>query len=205
MEILIAEDDPISRKILETILKKWDYQVLVTYDGIEAWKAFNKQENYPKLAILDWMMPCLDGITLCRKIREQFQTNPPYIIMLTAKGRNEDIVTGFEAGADDYITKPFDREELKARVKVGARMVELRGKLSKRVKELEEAMNKIKKLHGLLPICSYCKKIRDDKNYWTRVEEYITQRSNAKFSHSVCPECYEKIVKPQLLEMEKNK
>jgi phosphoserine phosphatase RsbU/P len=123
---------------------------------------------------------------------------PPYLILLTAKGRREDIITGLKAGANDYVTKPFDREELRARVQVGARIVELQHSLADRVHALEEALARVKQLQGLLPICSYCKKIRDDQNYWQQVENYISRHSEAQFSHSICPGCYEQLVKPEL-------
>jgi DNA-binding response OmpR family regulator len=200
MRILIAEDDPISRRVLEAALAKWGYDVVVTCDGVEAWQGL-RAKDAPKLAILDWMMPGIDGITICRKARESPDPQPTYIILLTAKGRREDTVEGLQAGADDYVTKPFDREELHARVQVGVRIVELQGNLTNRVRDLEDALSQIKHLQGLLPICSYCKKIRDDQNYWQQVEKYITEHSEVQFSHGICPDCYEKFVKPELMEL----
>lgn len=125
MRILIAEDDPISRCMLEATLKNWGYDVIVTSNGREAWQSL--QQDDPQLAILDWMMPGLDGVQVCRKAREAPSRERIYIILLTAKGEKDDIVAGLEAGADDYVTKPFDRAELRARVDVGIRMVELHG------------------------------------------------------------------------------
>lgn len=197
MKILIAEDDMVSRRLLEATLIKWGYEVVVTCDGAEAWEVF-QQVDAPMLAILDWMMPSMDGIELCRKIRHALMPTPPYLILLTAKGRREDVVTGLRAGADDYVTKPFDREELRARVQVGMRIMELQQSLADRVNALEEALARVKQLQGLLPICSYCKKIRDDQNYWQQVESYISEHSEAQFSHSICPDCYERCVKPEL-------
>ena len=205
MKILIAEDDPSSKLLLQTTLEMWGYEVISTTDGKQAWDALRKTSP-PSLAILDWMMPELDGLEVCRKVRQIGKLPPIYIILLTAKGNKEDIVTGFDAGADDYMVKPFNREELRARVTVGVRVVQLQQELTKRVHELEDALSKVKLLQGLIPICSYCKKIRDDKNYWQQVEAYIVKHSEARFSHSVCPDCYTDHVEPQLkkLKMKQN-
>jgi phosphoserine phosphatase RsbU/P len=197
VKVLIAEDDMVSRRLLEATLVKWGYEVVVTCDGTAAWDVLQSADA-PPLAILDWMMPGMDGTEVCRKVRRTPSPTPPYLMLLTAKGRREDIVKGLRSGADDYVTKPFDREELRARVQVGMRIVELQQSLAERVKALEEALTRVKQLQGLLPICSYCKKIRDDQNYWQQVESYISEHSEAQFSHSICPECYERLVKPEL-------
>jgi phosphoserine phosphatase RsbU/P len=197
VKVLIAEDDMVSRRLLEATLIKWGYEVVVACDGIAAWELLQSGEP-PPLAILDWMMPGLDGLQLCRKIRGIVTPTPPYLILLTAKGRREDIIIGLQAGANDYVTKPFDHEELRARIQVGVRIVELQQSLADRVRALEEALASVKQLQGLLPICSYCKKIRDDQNYWQQVENYISEHSEAQFSHSICPDCYERLVKPEL-------
>ena len=134
-------------------------------------------------------MPGLTGPQICREVRAQKSNTAKYIILLTSKGEKEDVVSGLDAGADDYITKPFNQEELRARVSVGLRMVELQNQLAERVLQLEAAIAREKQLQGLLPICCYCKKIRDDGNYWHQVESYIVNHADVKFSHSVCPEC----------------
>ncbi len=197
MKALIAEDEAVSRRMLEVTLRKWGYDVVVASDGAEAWRLL-QGEDAPELAILDWMMPGMDGLELCREIRRRLQTLPTYIILLTARQSKDDIVQGLEGGADDYIAKPFDQEELRARVQGGVRVVELQRSLAARVGELEEALARVKHLQGLLPMCSYCKKIRDDQNYWQQVESYISGHSEAQFSHGICPNCYDKFVKPQL-------
>lgn len=197
MRILIAEDDAVSRRRLEATLQKWGYEVLAVEDGLAAWEVL-QGEMPPPLAILDWMMPGMDGIEVCRKVRERSPSQPLYIIVLTARGSREDVVAGLQAGGDDYVTKPFDREELHARVRVGLRVLQLQMNLADRVRELEEALARVKQLQGLLPICSYCKKIRDDQNYWQQVEGYISEHSEAIFSHGICPDCFEKFVKPEL-------
>jgi phosphoserine phosphatase RsbU/P len=197
VKVLIAEDDMVSRRLLEATLVKWGYEVVVTCDGTAAWGVLQSADA-PPLAILDWMMPGMDGTEVCRRVRRTPSPTPPYLMLLTAKGRREDIIKGLRSGADDYVTKPFDREELRARVQVGMRIVELQQSLAERVKALEEALTRVKQLQGLLPICSYCKKIRDDQNYWQQVESYISEHSEAQFSHSICPDCYERLVKPEL-------
>jgi len=143
-------------------------------------------------------MPGLDGADVCRKVRAQNTPTPPYIIMLTTLSSKKDIVAGLQAGASDYLGKPFDNDDLRARIEVGERVLRLQRALAERVQELQEALDHIKTLPGILPICSYCKKIRDDQNYWQQVESYIAQHANVEFSHSFCPECYEKYIKPQL-------
>ncbi|MHB8655158.1 MAG: response regulator [Terriglobia bacterium] len=197
MKILIAEDDEVSRRMLQVFLLRWGFDVVIAKDGAEAWRVLEGGDA-PKLAILDWMMPVLDGVEICRRVRLAPRASPAYLILLTARGDNKDIVRGLDAGADDYVTKPFNQEELRARLNVGVRVVELQTNLADRVIELEHALAGVNQLQGLLPICSYCKKIRDDKNYWQQVEGYISAHSEAQFSHGICPDCYENIVKPEL-------
>jgi len=139
VRILIAEDDPVSRRVLSVTLAKWGHEVVVTCNGLEAW-AILQGDEAPSLAILDWMMPEMDGLEVCRNIRRQETASPAYLILLTAKSLKEDLVEGLEAGADDFLTKPFDRNELRARLQVGARIVDLQRGLAERVRELEEAV-----------------------------------------------------------------
>ena len=191
MKILIAEDNLTSRSILEAVLGKWGYEVVSTSDGEEAWKAL-RSEDAPRLAVVDWEMPKMDGSEVCRKVRQLNTRNPVYIILLTARQQKEDIVAGLDAGANDYITKPFDKSELRARVNVGRRVVELQTALTDRVRELEEAAAHIKTLQGILPICMHCHMIKSDDESWHRIEEYIEGHTEAQFSHALCSECLEK-------------
>jgi len=191
MRVLIAEDDVTSHRILRAVLNRWGYEVVSTRNGRQAWQAL-QDAGSPRLAILDWMMPEMDGVEIVRKIRKRSESKTMYVILLTAKDRREDIVSGLEAGADDYIIKPFDREELRARVQVGRRVVELQGALEERIRELQDALDQIKTLKGLIPMCASCKKIRDDEGYWQQVETYIMERSGAEFSHGLCPDCLKK-------------
>ena len=133
MKILIAEDNSTSRRILESILIKWNYEVISARDGIEAWEKLQGSDP-PRLMILDWMMPGKNGVELCRELRERNDVGPMYIILLTARDDKNDIVEGLSAGADDYIAKPFNKDELQARIDVGRRMVELQDALIEREK-----------------------------------------------------------------------
>ncbi|MGA8178426.1 MAG: response regulator [Desulfobacterales bacterium] len=133
MKILIAEDNTTSRRILESILVKWNYEVTSTRDGNEAWEKL-QEKDAPRLMILDWMMPGKNGVELCRELRDRDNVEPMYIILLTARDDKNDIVEGLSAGADDYIAKPFNKDELRARIDVGRRMVELQNALIEREK-----------------------------------------------------------------------
>lgn len=190
--------------MLESVLKKWGYDVEAVENGLDACTAL-ESVNAPLIAILDWNMPGLDGLEVCRRARELPKQQPPYIIMLTARVGGEDIVAALDAGADDYIVKPFNRAELRARLGVGLRMVRLQTSLAERVRDLELALSNVKRLQGLLPICSYCKKIRDDKNYWQQVESYLAERGEVRFSHGICPECFDAVVRPQLENLPRKK
>jgi len=144
------------------------------------------------------MMPELDGVEICRRVREIPTSTPPYLILLTAKTERGDVVAGLDAGANDYLKKPFDRGELRARLQVGAQVLELQKNLAERISELEDALAQVKQLRGLLPICSYCKNIRDEQNFWQRVDNYLMEHADVMFSHGICPDCYKNIVEPKL-------
>lgn len=191
MRIFIAEDDAVARVMLEDLLVDWGHQVVAVADGQVAWEHL-QQPDAPSLVLLDWQLPSLDGMEICRRVR-QLPLNP-YIIFLTGRQDKASIIAGLEVGANDYVRKPFDEGELHARLNVGIRMLELQQNLSQRIRELEESQAHIKRLQGIIPICSYCKKIRNDKNYWQRVESYIAEHTGAgvKFSHGICPDCFEK-------------
>lgn len=192
MRILIAEDDLTSRNVLAGVLRKSGHEVLETVNGAAAWDAL-RQPGAPALAILDWMMPEMDGQEVVRRVRALQTDRPPYIIMLTTKDEKADIIAGLEAGANDYLAKPFDPGELRARVEVGRRMVEMQDALASKVEALRQALEQIKTLRGILPICANCKKIRDDQGYWNQVEVYVRDHTEAEFSHGICPECIKKL------------
>ena len=188
MRILIAEDDQTSRTMLSAVLTKHGHEPVVTVNGLEAWEALQKPDA-PRLAILDWMMPEMDGLEVVLRVRTQLKDPQPYLIMLTTKDNKDDIVAGLDAGADDYLAKPFHPAELRARVQVGKRLVETQDELTTQITWLRKALDHIKTLQGILPICMHCKKIRNDSGYWEQVEAYITNHSEALFSHCICPDC----------------
>ena len=190
MKVLIADDDTLSLRLLESTLVKSGYEVILTRDGAEALEMLNRI-NGPKLAVLDWMMPKLDGVDVCRRLRSKADVGYIYIVLLTVKTDLEDLAAGFEAGADDYLIKPFDPVELRARITAGERLLNLQTALSAKVAELQEAMSHVKQLQGLIPICMHCKKIRDDGATWHRLETYIQKHSEAVFTHSLCESCLE--------------
>jgi phosphoserine phosphatase RsbU/P len=188
MKILIAEDDAVIRRLLEITLLEWGYEVQLTCDGETACAALVGNAS-PPLALLDWMLPGMDGLEICRRVRSTSAGKTIYIILLTTRTRKEDVIAGLDGGADDYVTKPFDREELRARLRAGCRIVELQSSLAARVAELEESAARIIQLGELLPICAWCRKVRDDQHYWQEIETYVTSHSEARFTHGICPDC----------------
>jgi CheY-like chemotaxis protein len=198
VRILIVEDDRLSQLILRTALQKLGHEVVACADGQEALDTLERDPF--QLVISDWMMPRLSGVELCRAVRAR-EALPPaagrvhtgytYLILLTALDGKADYIQGMEAGADDLLTKPLDPEQLSARLRVADRMIGV--------------MREMRQLEGLLPICSYCKKIREgdasQSPQWVPIESYVSSRTEASFSHGVCPTCYSEKLKPQLDEL----
>ena len=182
MRILLAEDDATSRQILAAQLLRLGHEVHDVVDGAKAWDAF--QELKPELLITDWIMPNLDGLELCRRVRGAAASFYTYIIILPALDRKVGYLDGMNSGADDFVTKPCDIVELTVRLRVAERIL-----------ALQTHMNR---LEGLLPICPRCKRIHTGSEAWEAVESYFMKRTDAQFSHGICPECYETQMKPQL-------
>jgi DNA-binding response OmpR family regulator len=181
-KVLVAEDDAISREVLASQLKKLGYDVICAGNGNEAWARYTEEEI--RLVVTDWKMPGMDGPELCRRIRSEKRERYTYIILLTAVDRKEGYVTGIAAGADDFIAKPMTLEELRVRLRVADRVLSLQAEA--------------RQLSHLLPICPRCKRIRTGEGEWQQVEAYIMGRTDAQFSHGICPACVETILKPQL-------
>jgi phosphoserine phosphatase RsbU/P len=197
MKVLIAEDNRISSRILQIRLTKWGYEVERASDGNDALEKLTGKDA-PQIAILDWMLPGIDGLEVCKQIRSLDGVQQPYIILMTDKATSENIVEGLNSGADDYLAKPFNDEELRARLHAGLRITQLQSSLSQRIMDLEFAMSKVKELQGLLPICSYCKTIRDDSGYWHQVTQYVSKDDHIPLAHDICPNCHEVHLQPEI-------
>ena len=192
MRILIAEDDATSRIVLASILRGEGFDVTSAEDGGAAWQLL-QQPGAPSLAIVDLMMPGLDGLELVRRVRALPNAVPPYLIIVSTKDDKADVVAGLGAGANDYLTKPYDAGELRARIEVGRQLIDARIALNEKVEELELALKEVRTLKGIVPICASCKNVRDDQGYWNRVETYLNEHTEAEFSHAVCPDCMKRL------------
>jgi phosphoserine phosphatase RsbU/P len=188
--VLLAEDEPVTRRLLEAQMTRFGFDVTSVPDGLRAWDALQNADA-PSLVVLDWNMPGLDGPDVCRKIRESARSGYTYMLLVTARNAKSDVVQGLSAGADDFISKPVDPDELHARLKTGERIVRLEHTLATQVKELQAASEHVRELQGMIPICMHCKRIRNQSQIWEKVETYIETRSEAKFSHALCSECLE--------------
>jgi DNA-binding response OmpR family regulator len=191
MRVLIADDDAMLRHGLAVQLQRWGYTPVVCADGAEA-RAALAAHDPPVVAILDRSMPNVDGLTLVSEIRGSDRLRSAYVILLTAHDSVADIVGGLDGGADEYITKPFEWDMLRARLRTAVRIATLQRDLAQRVTELQRALASVKQLSGLLPICSYCKRIRNDGDYWQQLEAFVSEHTNAEFSHGICPHCLER-------------
>lgn len=174
MKILVADDDPVAAKILQRALEFYGHQVIVTADGTEAWEAFDREPV--RLVVSDWIMPGIDGLALCQKIRERPKTPYTFFILLTSQETGpENYDLAANAGVDDFLTKPLDRPTIQMRLRVAERILLY--------------TTEIRQLKDLIPICAYCRKIRNDDNYWQMVETYIGEQTGSNFTHGICPEC----------------
>jgi DNA-binding response OmpR family regulator len=185
VKLLIAEDDVFFRRLLQQVLGR-DYELVSADDGLQAWTALRELEG-PRLAVLDWVMPGLSGPQVCRQVRQLPEGNAFYLLILTARNSAADVVSGLRAGADDYVTKPFDPEELRARVRVGERILEMQDRLQAHASALAEAKEREQQLVRLLPVCPACRRVRADSGYWLEVDRYLDQLGSGQSAS--CPAC----------------
>ena len=202
--VLVAEDNEKTRTALVFLLQRHGYDVTVVNDGQAALDIL-LGENPPHVALLDWEMPRLDGLHVCIGVRTMPTRSYTYIVMLTAHDQASDVLAAFAAGVDDFLSKPVDSPQLLARLRCGERVLAIERRGVERIAELEKAMEEVRALKRLLPICMYCKKVRDDTDYWHDIEAYIHQQTGTDFSHGICPDCMATVVEPQLVSMVKAK
>lgn len=183
MKILAVEDDPIASAILSRTLNKLGHDVVTVTDGNAALE--HLAHDPVRVVVSDWVMPSVDGLELCRRVRGRTGTDYVYFILVTGKLPSEENQReAIEAGVDDFLRKPLVTQEIWMRLRVAERILRY--------------ATQVRQLEAFLPICGYCKKIRDDRNYWQQIESYINARTGTDFSHSVCPDCYSRIILPEL-------
>lgn len=185
LKVLVADDDATARRVLQAALHKLDHECILAADGREAWEQY--QSTQPSIVLADWLMPSLSGIELCRMIRADARPRYTYVILVTALSGKGSYLEGMQAGADDFVSKPFDLDEMGARLHVAQRILSLQ--------------TEIHQLEGLLPICSYCRRIRDEGSAWTSLEEYVAARTQVMLSHSICPDCYHSRIVPEIVRL----
>ncbi len=189
--ILIVDDVSINLQVLGNILKKSGYKISAALSGKQALTII--ENTKPDLILLDIMMPEMDGFEVCKILKSKPETKDIPIIFLTAKTEKQDVIDGINLGAVDYVTKPFNSTELLARVNNHIELKLSKDELQRVNKELTTSLAQIKLLKGLIPICANCKKIRDDTGFWQEVESYISQHTDANFSHGICPDCMQEL------------
>ena len=182
MKILALEDQPVAAMLLMAVLESLGHEVELVEDGATAWTRLEAGGH--RVVVSDWKMPGVNGLDLCRMIRQRGGDYIYFILISGQKITKETRRLALDAGVDDFLVKPVDPEELDMRLHVAERIIGLAAQ--------------VKQLESFIPICSYCKKIRDDKKYWQEIESYFIQQQGAQFSHGVCPDCYVRVVVPQL-------
>jgi sigma-B regulation protein RsbU (phosphoserine phosphatase) len=188
--VLLADDDDDTRRLLGQYLSRWGFTVLQARNGTQAAEILGA-DDAPAIALIDWMMPGMEGIEVCKLLRQQQGRPYTYLIFLTGKSNKDEIAAGLEAGADDYVTKPCDMNELRARLRVAERIATLERDHARQVVTLLEAADQVRKLKELVPICAWCKRVRDDADYWHSIEEYLYLHTGSDFTHGICPSCLE--------------
>lgn len=190
--VLVAEDDEKTCTALTFLLHRHGFEVTVVHDGQAALEILTAP-NPPHIALLDWEMPRMDGLAVCRTVRAlpEGVYSYTYMIMVTARDEATDMLAAFAAGVDDFLSKPVDSGQLLARLHCGKRVLSLEQRCTQRIAELERALDEVRQLKRLLPICMYCKKVRDDGDYWQEIDAYLHDQTGTDFSHGVCPGCVE--------------
>ena len=191
--IMVVDDTPANLNLLQKMLQDKGYRVLAFPDGKMALAAAAKHP--PDLILLDINMPEMNGFEVCERLKADAVLKEIPVIFISALIETEDKIKAFALGGVDYVTKPFQFEEVNSRVETHLRLRRQQLELEEERRRLQQALDEIRTLRGILPICAYCKKIRDDKGYWSQVEKYVSDHTEAKFSHGICPACFEREMK----------
>jgi DNA-binding response OmpR family regulator len=192
MKILIADDDPLWQRLAQVTLTRSGYEVSLVSNGRAAWDAL-QQPDAPLLALLDWMMPGMDGIDVCRRLRQLSPSPLIYVILLTALDEEEAVAQAVEAGADDYLIKPFSPEHLRLRVRVGMRVLSLEAVRQRSQQELADIHAHLNRVHQLLPLCPRCRWRRRSRRYWQQIQDYIQEQPKERIALSLCPRCQHEV------------
>jgi CheY-like chemotaxis protein len=185
LRILIAEDDPVSLRRLEATLQRWGYEVISARDGKEALERF--RATRPQVALLDWLMPELDGVDVCREIRELPEGAEAQLILVSSRAERSDVAQALESGADGHLAKPWGSVDLRAHLRVAERV--LRRQAALRRGGGSETAFPARLPGGLLEMCAYCRKVRDASDHWVSLESFLYE-NHIRFSHGICPGCY---------------
>ncbi len=197
--VLVVDDVEENVEILYSILKVQDYRIAIAFNAEETYLAVKRE--IPDLLLLDVMLPDESGFEIAVKLLKKYPDKNIPIIFITARAHVKDRIEGFRVGCVDYISKPYEEAEVLARVRTHVELVQIRKEQEQLIAELKETLAEVSSLRGLIPICANCKNIRDDKGYWMQVEQYISEHTEAEFTHSLCPACVEKLY-PGLMDME---
>lgn len=189
MKVLAVEDDPIALLVLQSALKSLGCEVLSAADGAAAWLVL--ADRSIRVVVSDWQMPQMDGLNLCRSVRERGGDYVSFMLLTEHSANDANVDAAIAAGVDDFLAKPVNLRELRLRLSAAERLLNLK--------------SQVQQLESFLPICAHCKKIRDDKNYWQQIESYLNDRHGTRFSHGICPTCYDTVMRPQLEALERGR
>ena len=198
--ILIVDDVEENVEVLYSILEIQNYRIAIALNAEQTYLAVERE--IPDLILLDVMLPDGNGFEVAAELLKKYQNNNIPIIFVTALAHLRDRIEGFRVGGVDYISKPYEELEVLARVKTHVELGRIRKEQEQLIVELKETLSEVSSLRGLIPICTNCKNIRDDKGYWIKVEKYMIEHSEAEFTHSICPSCVDKLY-PGLMDKEK--
>lgn len=199
--ILIIDDDPNLRKTLGDILRAMGYETAAVTNGMEGLALM--RENPVSIALIDIGLPDISGVEVMKRIKTDYPSTE--VIILTGNATLDSAIEAANSGAFSYLTKPYEIVQLMLNIKRALEKLQAKEDQERLILELKSALSKVKQLEGIIPICSYCKRIRDDKKSWQQLEGYITEHSEALFSHGICPECATRVNRENLLEIERLK